>query len=252
MRTVLLTTLLVLSPLAGRAQTADDVVDKYLAARGGVEKIKAVQSERVLGTISFGPEGEGRFLVERLRPLKLHIEITLNRQTFLRVYDGKSSGWTYNPFVPTPSVTPMTEAEIASIFDEADFDGPFVDYKAKGNKLELVGKEEVQGKSAHKLKLTSKRGDTSFFFFDAASGVLLKWEGTRSIGGKEVPWETYFRDFRRVEGLLYPFLIESDAPGSDQTQKILADKIEINVPIEASRFEKPAPPAPPADPEKSQ
>ena len=249
MRTALFATLIVLFALPARAQTADEVLDKYLIARGGVEKIKSVQSERVLGTISFGPEGEGKFLVERLRPLKLHMEITLNGQTLLRVYDGKSSGWTYNPFGPQPSVTPMTEAELASIFDEADFDGPFVDYKAKGNKIDLVGKEEVQGKSAYKLRLTSKRGDTSFFFFEVASGVLLKWEGTRTIGGKEVPWETFFRDFRRVEGLLYPFLIESDAPGSDQTQRILAAKIEINVPIDASRFTKPVPPAPPADPE---
>lgn len=228
------------------AQTADEVVSKYLDARGGVEKIKAVKSERVTGTISFGPDAEGPFLVERQRPLKMHMEITLNGQTFIRTYDGKSAGWIYNPFSANPSVEPMSDADLRNIFDEADFDGPFVDYKSKGNQIEFVDKEEILGKTAYKLKLTNKLGDVSFFYFDASTNLLLKWEGDRKIANQNIPWESFFHDFREVNGLKYPFLIESDAPGTEQRQRITAEKIEVNIPIDASRFGKPNPPAPPA------
>jgi hypothetical protein len=232
---------------APHAQTADEIISKYVEARGGLAKIKAVQTERVTGTISFGADAEGPFIVERKRPLMMHMEISFAGQALIRTYDGKSSGWTYNPFVPTPTVEPMAPEEVRNIYDEADFDGPFVDYKAKGNKVEFVDKEEVSGKTAYKVKLTNKLGDVSHFYFDADSGLILKWEGDRKLGGKNVPWESFFHDYRDVNGVKYPFLIESDAPGTDQTQKIVADKIEVDVAIDNARFAKPAPPAPPAD-----
>jgi outer membrane lipoprotein-sorting protein len=247
-RILLVALLLPLSWLS--AQSADDVVSSYVNARGGLDKIKSVKTERVTGTIS-GGGAEGPFLVERKRPFKLHMEIQLAGQTLIRTYDGKSAGWVYNPFKPNPSVQSMTEDDLKNILDEADFDGPFVDYKEKGNKIEFVDKEEILNIPAYKVKLTNKNGDTSFFYFDASTALLLKWEGTRKIEGKEVPWESFFHDFRDVNGLKYPFLIESDAPGTDQSQKIAAGKIEVNIPIEDSRFLKPNPPAPGSTPEAS-
>jgi len=233
-------------PLALRAQTADDVINAYLKARGGLAKIKAVQTERVTGVITFAPGVEAPFFVERKRPLKMHMEFTVNGQSLLRVYDGKSSGWIYNPFT-NAAVVPMGAEDLAGIADEADFEGPFVDYKAKGNQIEYAGKEQIDGKIVHKLKLTAKQGDVSFFSFDASTGLLMKWQGLRKVGDKELPWATYFRDFRAVEGLKYPFLVESVAVDSDQIQKIAATKIETNIPLNDSQFAKPKPPAPPAD-----
>jgi hypothetical protein len=91
------------------AQTADEILTKYFAARGGLDKIKAIQSERVTGTIYFGPGVDGPFVVERARTLKMHTEVNLNGQIVIRTYDGKSSGWVHNPFVPNPSVQRMSE-----------------------------------------------------------------------------------------------------------------------------------------------
>src|SRR5258708_39255259 len=207
-------------PLALPAQTAADVLNASLKARRGLAKIKAVQTERVTGTITFAPGVEGPFFVERKRPLKMHMEITVNGQSLIRVYDGKSSGWIYNPFAPNASVNAMSPADLAGIADEADFEGPFVDYKAKGNQLEYVDKEQIDGKIVNKLKLTTRQGDVSYFFFNASTGLIMKWQGTRKVNDKEVPWETYFRDFREVDGLKYPFLVESTAADSDQLQKI--------------------------------
>ena len=233
-------------PLRAAAQTADEIVTKALAARGGVAKIKAVHTQRISGTINFGGGTDGPFLVELERPGKMHIEVTVQGQTLVRSYDGKSTGWILNPFTENKSVQPMSAEDISNIADESDFDGPLVDYKQKGNLVALVGKEDVDGKPAYHLKLTNKKGEMRSYFFDAGSFRLLKWEGTRKVGDKNVPWESVFHDYREVNGLQFAFEIDSDAPGTGQGQKIIADKIEVDPQIDESHFGKPAAPAAPA------
>jgi outer membrane lipoprotein-sorting protein len=243
MRKFLAVFAIALFPLALSAQTVDTVIAKYIAARGGLAKIKALQSERISGTLSFGPGEDGTFVVERERPMKLHTELTLNGQTLIRTYDGKSAGWIYNPFAGVPAVEPMSEKDISNIGEEADFEGPFIDYKKKGNQVEYVGKAEVQGKPAYKLKLTNKNGAVRYFYFDANTGLLMESVVTTKEGDKDVLIETFFRDYRDVDGLKYPFLVESNSASPTQPQKITATNIEVNPHIDEARFEKPNPPA---------
>ncbi len=244
-------TLLLFLPLAAAAQTADEIVKKALDARGGVEKIKAVQSERISGRVSFQQGMAGTFVVELQRPLKMHVEISVEGQKIVRVYDGKSSGWMINPFAENKDVQPLPPEELKNISDESDFDGPLVDYKAKGNEIELAGKEKLDDKPVYRLKLTNKNGEVRFYFFDASSFLLLKWNGVRKTGDQEIPWESFFSDFHEVQGLKYPFRIDQGSPGTDIKQTLTAEKIEIDPRIDDSRFSKPAPfdtPAPPARP----
>jgi hypothetical protein len=230
-------------PLTAGAQTAEEIVSRGLAARGGIEKIKAVHSERITGTISFGTEGEGPFLVQLKRPGKMHVEFTIQGRTLVRVYDGKSAGWIINPFAENKGVQAMTEKDLENISDESDFDGPLVDYKAKGSQIELQGKEDVEGKPAYHLKLTTKNGEVRSYFLDAGSYLLVKWEGTRKSGDKEVPWESFFHDYREVNGLKFAFEIDSEAVGMDLKQKIIAEKIEVNPPLDDALFDTPPEPA---------
>jgi outer membrane lipoprotein-sorting protein len=241
-------TLLLFLPLSAAAQTADEIIKKVLEARGGVQKIKAVQSERVSGHVSFAQGMEGTFVVELKRPLKMRVEITVEGQKIIRVYDGKSSGWMVNPFVENKGVEPLPSEDLKNISDESDFDGPLVDYKAKGNQIELAGKEMLDDKPVYRLKLTNKYGDVRSYFFDASSYLLLKWEGIRKSGDQEVPWESFFSDFHEVHGLKYPFRIDQGSPGTEIKQTLTAEKIEIDPQIDDSRFTKPAPPDAPAAP----
>jgi outer membrane lipoprotein-sorting protein len=237
-----------LLPVTAGAQTADEIVNKALAARGGVEKIKAVQSERVTGRITF-PQGlEGTFVLELKRPRKMHIEITLGDQKVIRVYDGKSEGWMVNPFAAEKGVQPMSAEDLKNIAEESDFDGPLVDYKAKGSQIELVTKDKLDDKPVYLLKLTNKNGDARFYFFDADSFILVKWEGLRRIEDKEFPWESFFSDYREVQGLKYPFRIDQGSPGTEIRQNLVTDKIEINPKIDDAEFNKPAAPSPPLTP----
>src|SRR5713226_659408 len=247
-------TLLSFMPAAVAAQTADEIVKKTLDARGGIEKIQAVQSQRISGHVSFTQGMEGTFVVELKRPLKMHVEISVGGQKFTRVYDGKSSGWMINPFAESKDVQPLPPEDLKNISDESDFDGPLVDYKAKGNQIELVGKEKLDDKPVYRLKLTNKNGDVRFYFFDAASFLLLRWEGIRKTADQEIPWESFFSDFREIKGLKYPFRIEQGSPGTEIRQTLTAEKIEIDPQIDDSRFAKPVPldapavPAPPTPP----
>jgi outer membrane lipoprotein-sorting protein len=235
-----------LLPLAASAQTADEIVNKSLAARGGADKIKAIQSERVSGHVTFGPGLEGSLVAELKRPHKLHVEIVIEGQKIIRVYDGKSAGWVVNPFAENKDAQPMSAEDLKSVSEESDFDGPFIDYRAKGNQIELVGKEELEGKSAYRIKLTNKNGDVRFYLFDATSFLPAKWEETRVVEGKETPWESFFSDYRTVNGVKYAFQIDSDSPGTDLKQTVVAEKIEINAQIDETRFAKPAVPEAPA------
>jgi len=132
--------MLFLLPGLAAGQTVDQVLAKVIVARGGAAKLRAVRAERVNGKISFG-DVSGPFVVELKRPLKMHMQLTIQNQTMVRVYDGKAQGWANNPFAGKKNPDAMSEEELKNITEEADFDGPLVDHKSKGNQVELAGKD---------------------------------------------------------------------------------------------------------------
>jgi outer membrane lipoprotein-sorting protein len=233
-------------PLTGGAQTANEIVGKALDARGGIDKIKAVRSERISGRVSFSQGMEGTFVVELKRPLKMHVEISIEGQRIIRVYDGKSSGWMINPFAENKEAQPLSAQDLENISDESDFDGPLVDYRAKGTQIELAGKEKLDDKPVYRLKVTNKNGDVRFYFIDARTFLLTKWEGIRRTEDQEIPWESFSSDFREVRGLKYAFRIDQGSPGEFK-QTLTTEKIEIDPPIDDSRFAKPVAQASPTD-----
>jgi hypothetical protein len=223
------------------AQTTSQILAKVYVARGGLTRIKALRSERITGTISFGSEASGPFTVELKRPMKMHMTLSVQNQTMFRVYDG-TQGWANNPFAGKLNPDPMAEEDLKNISEEADFDGPLVDYAKKANKVELVGKDKAEEKDAWRVRLTTKNGDVRYYLFDAKTFVLLKWEGKRRADGKEYPIESYFHDYRDVDGLKFAFEIDSGSSATDLTQKLVIDKIELNVNFADADFAKPGAP----------
>jgi outer membrane lipoprotein-sorting protein len=231
-------------PAVASGQTAVQIVGRALTARGGVAKILAVKSERVTGTISFGEDATGPFTVKLARPMKMSMALTLQGQNMIRVYDGKSAGWANNPFAGKTDVEDMTADELKNIADEADFDGPFVDAKRKGNRFELAGKDKVGDQEAWRIKLITKNGDVKYYSFDTKTYLLLRWEGERRYKGQFIPTQSFFEDYRDVGGLKFAFKIDSGTSLSNLTQKLLIDEVELNPDFEESEFAKPtAPPA---------
>jgi hypothetical protein len=242
--------LAVLFTFSASAQSVDEILAKVIAARGGMTKIRAIHSERVSGKISFG-EVTGPFVVELKRPLKMHMQLTIQNQTMVRVYDGQSQGWANNPFAGKVNPEAMSEDELKNITEESDFDGPLVDYKSKGNKVELAGKDKVSDKDVWRVKLIMKDGDVRSYLFDANSFLLLKWEGKRKYEGQELPVESYFTDYRDAGGLKFAFAIDSGSSATEIAQKIRIEKIDLNPELNDAEFGKPPTPEQPGSPAPS-
>jgi outer membrane lipoprotein-sorting protein len=221
------------------AQTVDVVVSKNIEARGGLAKIKAVKSMRMTGRTTVGPGGEAPLVIEFKRPNKIRLDITLQGMTLTQAYDGKN-GWQINPFAGSKNAEPMSPEELKQADDQSDIDGSLVDWKAKGHTVELLGKEKVEGTDAYKLKVTLKSETIHYLYLDADSYLDIKLESKRTIRGTETEAEQTIGDYKEVGGLLIPHALESGVKGRPEKQKITIEKIELDVPIDDSRFAMPA------------
>jgi outer membrane lipoprotein-sorting protein len=226
-----------LSPLA-YAQTVDELVAKNIAARGGMEKLKAVKSMKYTGKMVV--QGmELPLVMYSKRPKSSRMEFTFQGMTGFQAYDGKNA-WGVMPFMGKKDPEPMGAEEQKAMDEQADFDGALVDYKEKGHTLELMGKEQVEGAEAHKLKMTMKNGDVRYIYLDAETFLEVKVDAKRTIRGTEVEGESLMGDFREEGGLMMAHTIDNGAKGMPQRQKFIIEKVELNVDLPDSLFAMPA------------
>jgi outer membrane lipoprotein-sorting protein len=225
-------------PVSAYGQTVDEIIAKHVQARGGMDKLKAAKSIRTTGKMTVGPGMEAPVVVEQKRPSYIRIEFTIQGMTGMMAYDGKG-GWSLMPFNGKKDPEAMGEDDLKEAQEQADMDGPLIDYKEKGNKIELIGKESVEGTDAYKLKATLKDGTIQYSYLDADSYLVIKEESKRTIRGAERESEATIGDYKKVDGIMFPFSIETGAKGDSQKQKIIVEKIEINPAIDDSRFKMP-------------
>ena len=224
---------------AAAPMSVDDILAKHYEACGGLAKMKAVNTMRVTGTITLGPGMEAPFTMERKRPGMRRMEFSLQGMTGIQAFDG-SKTWSVMPFMGKKDPEVGTDEDNKNAQDDADFDGALVDYKTKGHTIELMGKEPVEGADAYKLKVTKKNGNIEYDYLDAETFLLVKTEGKVKRRGTEMEGETTFSDYKEVDGLMQPFSMESGAKEMPQKQKLTFTKIELNVPLDDSRFAVPA------------
>jgi len=242
--------------------SAAEIVNKSVAAQGGLQAWRAVQSIVMKGKMDAG--GNNRptlpvpgkrasrqmppprpadqvqlpFVMELKRPRKVRMELQFNGQTAIQVFDG-SNGWKLRPFLNRHQVEPFTAEEMKATAVQADLDGPLVDYDAKGTKVELEGIEKVLDSDAYKLKLTLKRGQTQHVWVDTKSFLEVKIEGSpRRLDGKYHAVATYLRDYQPVNGVMLPRLLETAVEGMPQTEKIAIESIAVNPKLDDSLFAK--------------
>ena len=226
------------------AQTVDDIIAKNVQARGGMDKLKSVQTVKSTATMAMGPGMEAPGVLIQKRGNMARLEFTVQGLTAVQAYDGKSA-WQIMPFMGKKDPEQMSADETKEVEEMSDIDGPWVDYKSKGNQVELLGKEKIEGTDAYKVKVSLKNGDVETVYFDADSFLEIKEEAKRMVRGSEVNEESAIGDYKEVNGIVFPFAIESGVKGSEQKQKLTMNKIEINVPVDDAIFKMP-PPAPAA------
>jgi len=256
--------------------SAAAIVEKNVAARGGLQAWRAVQTMSMQGRLGAGgnrratvpvpipgqkssrqslptrpaEEVQLPFIMELKRPGKMRMELQFNGQTAIQVYDG-ANGWKLRPFLNRRVVEPYTTDEIKMSSMQADVDGYLVDYAAKGTQIELVGMEKVEDRDTYKLKLTMKNGQAIHDWIDAQTFLEAKIEGQpRRLDGVYHPVEVYFRDYRPVSGLQIPHILETKVLQVARTakgfkdppvpaEKIMIDKVVLNPNLEGSLFVQP-------------
>jgi len=273
--------LAIAAPILGAANTtqtnlsAAQIVDKHIAARGGLQAWRAVQTMSEEGKLGAGgnqratlqvpmPNKEGKvpgdvrpkeevelpFALDLERPHRSRFEIKFKGQTAVQVYDG-TNGWKLRPYLNRLNVEPYSQDELKLASMETDLDGPLIDYVSKGIRIELDGIEKVEDRDCYRLKLTMGDGRTIHDWIDAQSFLEAKIEGQpRRLDGKLHPVEVYYHDYRPVSGLQIPFVLETKVLPVGTTaqglkdpavpaEKITIDKIVVNPKLDASLFSRP-------------
>jgi hypothetical protein len=219
---------LICAPLFGdlQGQTLDDVLAKYYQARGGLDKLKAVTAVKMSGKLVVPAQGQELPMVRwQKAPDKLRVETVLQDKKVIQGFDGRTAWW-LNPLL-APGVQEMPKDQAELFREQAEFADPLVACKEKGCKLELLGREDLDGKPAFKLKLTKAGGKEIYLYLDAESGVGLKSSQAVTAGDAAPVAEIIYTDFRTVDGQLVPFAIENRSGGKTQARLVL-ETVEFN------------------------
>jgi hypothetical protein len=222
------------------SQTADELVQKNIEAKGGLEKMKAIKTIRMTGTSTQGGGFNATIGQESMRPNLVRETFSFQGMTAVQAYDG-ATGWAIQPFGGKKDPMLMGEDDLRDLLIDADFDGPLVDYKAKGNTVEYLGHDTVDGDDALRLKVTLKNGDIIYYYLDPDTYLEIRKETQEFIRGSIRENASELGSYKPVNGVMFPFSIAfgpKNDPSSWQTVTIA--KIEANVPIPASDFATPA------------
>lgn len=222
--------------------TADQIVQKHVEAIGGVAKLNSIQSLVVTGTASILGQTEAPLTIQVKRPNQMRLEITFQGRKIVQAFDGVTA-WTLNPLVAAePKQSSDDDTRAAQ--ESSDFiGGNLVDYKAKGNTVEFVNKEEIDGSAVYKLKITKKSGSVEYDYLDAGSFLPIKTEGRRTQFGQEVLYESKIANYKPVEGVLMPFSVTQLVNGR-LAMEITIKKMDANVPVDEAVFKMPEKSAP--------
>src|SRR5437016_14213617 len=223
-----------------KTPTLEELVTKNTEAKGGADALRSLQSVKVTGKLLVN-EGQLQlgYTETKKRPGEVRSEATLQGMTAVQAYDGKE-GWRISPFQGRKDPEKMSADDAKPLIEDAEIDGPLVDWKAKESTLEYLGTEDVDGTLAHKIKVVRKNGDVNFVYLDPDRFLEIRILTQRIKNGAQEEVETDVGDYEKIGGMFVPFSIESGRKGDPDKQKIIIDKAEANVPVDDAIFHFPA------------
>ena len=222
--------------VSAKAQTVDDVIQKYSKAMGGLAAFNAVKTMKTTGTIT--TQGVDLSLTSQIINGKaVRTDVQAMGQSVINAYkDGK--GWKINPFAGVTTISDMTPEELIDFKSQTRIASQLMDYKARGHKVELQGQEDVEAIKTYKIKLTNKDDNkVTTYFISVADNTIIKSVSTRQIQGQEIEIETFYSDIKDFNGLKFPMLRTQKMQGQ-VFQEIKIANIEFNVPVDEKIFDK--------------
>ncbi len=207
------------------AMTAEELVAKNLEARGGAAKLRAVTTIHKVGKLRAGGGLEAKVEVWAIAPDRFRSEFSLQGLTAVQAWDGREA-WAISPFGGRREPQKLSSDDAKDLIEQCDIVGPLVDYDAKGNKVEYLGTEDIDGTDAHKLRVTLKNGDTQVLYLDPDAFLEIRVVNHRMVRGQEKVSTTDLGEYERVDGVYFPF----------ESGRSQVEKVELNLPIDRSLF----------------
>jgi outer membrane lipoprotein-sorting protein len=226
---ILLLTFVSISTL--RAETPDEIITKHIAAIGGADSWKKLNSKKFEGTVTAnGAEigVTGTFLYQK----GMRMDISMMGMTGYQILT-PTGGWTFMPFAGQTKPEAFTAEDVKEGQDELDIRNELIDYQAKGHTAEYLGKEDVEGTECYKIKLTRKDGKVKTLFFDPSNYYLIREVQKHTANGQQFEQIRSFSNFKKLpEGVVMPMSMGLSGVG-----EITIKKFEINPKVDESIFE---------------
>ena len=224
------------------SQTAEELVNKNIQAKGGMDKIKSAKTRLTVGRVRGG--GRRRSTTAAFRQMNMRQDlvrqnVSMQGMTAVEAYDG-STGWQTQPFRGRKDPELMGEDTLRDLLLASDFDGPLVDSAEKGNTIEYLGHAEVDGDDALRLKVTLKNGDIIYYYLDPDTDLEIRKEIQQFVRGSVRERVVDVGSYKPVDGVMYPFSISEGSKSNPSAQVMTIEKIEVNVPMQESDFAVPA------------
>lgn len=229
---------------ADTVESAEALIAKNLAARGGAEKMAALKAVSFVGETRFPGDFRLTFaeVKARLNPAtdacQVRVEMSVQGLTAIQGYDGKV-GWRVNPFEGRKTAERVGNDEARSLADEASIDGALLASRRKGSSVDYLGREDVDGTSAYKLRVNEKDGDVFTYYLDPDTFLEIKILERRKFRGAEGETETELGEYEQIGGVYFPFSIASGAKNSTSKQLTTIESGEANPTLAAGLFDIP-------------
>jgi len=218
------------------ARKAGEIIEKHVAAVGGVEKIRAIRTLRARGTLTQNGV-DLPFTLWMKRPNLCRMDVEFGNTPIVQAHDGETTWWV-NPLLGIDKPRKMPDDLAKSVLRWTDFEGPLVEYDKKGHTAEYAGEEETDKGKLHKIKLTLSGGEVWHVFIDAKTFLEVKRTFPQSIGGEPKETTTRFGDYTVVDGVKIYRVIEGEGfDGSPFAMRF--ESIEANAEIDDAHFKKP-------------
>lgn len=225
-------------PMRCQDLSVETIMNKHFTARGGVAKLKALDSLRLKGVQVLMPAPmELPMLIELKRPNKQRVELVVKGMTQITTFDGKE-GWIKTPWAAEKNAEPLKPEEVEHLA-ESEFDSPYLDWQTKGWKTEYLGAAVVDGRSAYRVRFTLSTTESIIGSFDVRTYQEIQRERIYRDLGNELTLQSTFDDFQMVQGISFPFYIVHRAVSRGRRLKLLLDRIDVNPVLGDQRFSKP-------------
>jgi hypothetical protein len=230
--------------LPGQELSADQIIEKNIAARGGLDAWRKIETMVWSGHVDSAnaPVRDMPFILAMKRPNKTRFEITVYNQKAVRVFDGHE-GWKLGASAGgSPSLRPYTVDELMSARDEQVIDGPLIDHDAKGVGVTLDGVDQLDGHNAYRLAVKLPSGAIRHVWVDSRTFLDVKFD--RQVRGPHGPVTVVvsYSEFKKIDGLQIPVKIESGSAASPKKDTLFIDKVSLNPPLDDGIFARPASP----------